>query len=169
MDGFILLFVAPRHGALDHRVQVIVPALATLLPDAPRQVVRVLGPELRSILGPLYWPVDIHQVQQQSVLDVSPRTLDERWIQNLLPAVETLHISSVLEAFSDSFPVFGTHLLHKLLQLLVLQEKPRNFRNFILARKKICFLTYLGLGPVPLLRAVDSHARVLHLVEIELT
>jgi hypothetical protein len=49
-----------------------------------------------------------------------PRPLYEFWIQDLLPAVEALHVATVLEVRSNLLPVAGSVLHHQRLQLIIL-------------------------------------------------
>jgi len=53
-----------------------------------------------------------------------PGSLDQVWIKNFLPAMQALHVSTVLQEWSYLFPVFCTELLDKLLQFFVLLRCP---------------------------------------------
>ena len=51
---------------------------------------------------------------------LGPRTLHKVWIEDLVPAVLTLHVRAVGEATSDQFPVVIVRTLNQVLQLFVL-------------------------------------------------
>ena len=76
----------------------VVPPLSALLADPSWEMIGYLGPEVRAI--------DVHQMQQEPVLDICPRPFDEGGIQHFLPAMQALHISAILELLSNFLPVF---------------------------------------------------------------
>lgn len=55
---------------------------------------------------------------------IYPGPLDEFGVEDLLPAVQALDVSSVIEKAGDAFPVAGSVLVHQLLELLVLLGGP---------------------------------------------
>lgn len=48
-----------------------------------------------------------------------PGSLDELGVEDLLPAVEALHVSSVDEEAGNTLPVSGAKLIHELLKLII--------------------------------------------------
>ena len=103
LENPLVLFFSPP-VFLYVRIQVVVPPFATLLTDTPFQVLRYLAP----VLG----PVLVNLLHQKSVFFLCPGPLHHFGVQHFLPSVQTLHVSSVVEALSDPFPIFGTHLLN---------------------------------------------------------
>ena len=93
-------FASPGCLSFYHRIQVVVPSLTTLFSYSTRKMVGHNRPFL--------WSVDIHQMQQEPIFDVHPRTLDQRRIEHLLPSVQTLDISPTLEIFSYLLPIFAS-------------------------------------------------------------
>ena len=128
----------------------VVPSLPALLPDAPWQVV--------SDLGPLRRPVDVDQMKKQSIFDISPRTLDKRRIEHLLPAVQALDVRTALKALGDLLPIFTGVLSDGLSQKLVLLGRPVAL-CLMLARIKHIYALFLVLGWATLVQM-----RVQHLV-----
>lgn len=106
-----LLLLAPA-DLLDLRIQVVVPSLAALLPNSPREVLCDQSPLLRTIL--------IDQVQHHSVLFLCPRTLDKARIEDLLPPVQALDVSAPGELLCDLFPIFASVFSYGVGQVLVL-------------------------------------------------
>lgn len=83
---------------LNHWIQMVVPALSTLLSDS--------SVEMGSNLCPLLSALLLDKQQNHPVLFLCPRTFDKARIQNFLPAVKTLNVSSPRKVFSDLLPVF---------------------------------------------------------------
>ena len=71
---------------LDSRVQVIVPSLPTLLADATRQVLCDRGPFLS--------PSGLDKRQDKLIFLFTPRSLDQLWVEYLLPSMEALDVCS---------------------------------------------------------------------------
>lgn len=111
-----LFFAGPGRTSLDHRVQVVVPALPALLADATRQMVGNFGPKMRSVYA--------DQVQKKSVLDVSPGSLYQVGVEYLLPPMQALHIGPPLQRLSNLLPVLAAIDPDSLLELLVLLLGP---------------------------------------------
>ena len=83
---------------LDPRIQMVVPALATLLPDAAWQVVRDVGP----LLG----AVALHQRQHKLVFFLAPGALDECRIEHFLPSMQALDVSAAIQTLRNLLPIF---------------------------------------------------------------
>ena len=111
-----LLLSRPGGVPLDHWVEMVVPSFTALLADSSREMVGDLSPLLRT--------VEVDQVQQQSILDVSPWTFDESGVENLLPPMEALDISSSSESLGDLLPVLASIDFDCLCKLLVLALSP---------------------------------------------
>lgn len=94
----------------------VVPTLTALLSDTPRQVVRDLGPLLRT--------VEVDQLEEQPVLDVGPWPFHKGWVEYLLPSVETLHVSPTAQSFCDLLPVLTSVDPDSLGQFFVLYLGP---------------------------------------------
>lgn len=93
-DGPIFL-LRPTFLA-DVGVEMVVPPLSALLADPPRQV---LGNE-----APILWPVGLDKLQDQFIflfrlysLKIYPWSLDKRGVQDLLPAMQALHVCPVYQ------------------------------------------------------------------------
>ena len=102
---------------LERRVEVVEPALAALLADAAGDAVGDLGP-----LG----DAGLDTVDDDLVLLLGPRPLDQARLENLLPPVEALHVGSLLaqEFLRDHLPVVRADGRHRRAQLLVLFLRP---------------------------------------------
>lgn len=78
------IFLRTPFLALDIGIEVIVPALSTLLPDASRKLLGDFRPTFRSEVS--------NEFDDLSILLRGPWTFDKFRIQNFLPAVQALHI-----------------------------------------------------------------------------
>lgn len=143
------LFLASPWGApLDVWIQVVMPSLPALLANSSGKMI--------CYRCPLLWTVNIHQMEEQSILDVGPGTFDERGIENLLPPVQALDVSSTVEGLRDLLPVLASIDPHCLSEFLVLDFGPMPL-NF-------------GVGPFRILRplvlggSTFVKVRVRHLV-----
>ena len=87
-DQLTVLVCAPLL-ALDLGVEVVVPALAALLADAARELLRNLGPLLSAQLA--------DELDDLGILLRRPRAFDELGVENLLPAVQALDVRALLE------------------------------------------------------------------------
>ena len=138
------LFLLAPPDLLDLGIQVVVPPLPALLADSPRQMLRDQSPLLR--------PVLVHQVQHHLVFVFSPRSLDETRIQDLLPSVQTLHVSPPGQLLGDLLPVLASVLLHCVRQLLILFLSPVAFavgsRSAHLAISAVSVPSFVILGIV---------------------
>ena len=67
----------------------VVPAFAALLADAPRELLRNLGPLLSAQLA--------DELDDLGILLRRPRAFDELGVENLLPAVQALDVRALLE------------------------------------------------------------------------
>ena len=63
------LFSGPGGLPLNHWIEMVMPSFSALLSDSTRKMVGNLGPLLR--------PIDVDQVQEESVFYVSPRSLNQ--------------------------------------------------------------------------------------------
>jgi hypothetical protein len=54
------------------------------------------------------------------ILLISPRTFDHGGVEDFLPSVETLNISSIIEKGGNSFPVFGSVLIYEFSEFFIL-------------------------------------------------
>lgn len=97
----------------------VVPSLSALLSNSTRQVFSNLGPLLRSIL--------LNKVQNHSIFFISPRSLDKIRVQNFLPPMKTLDISSARKALRNLFPIFASILANSLLENLIFFGSPVAF------------------------------------------
>ena len=92
-----LVFLLRPSLLLDVRVEVVVPPLTTLFPDATGKILRNLRPVFSSEL--------LNKLDKSLVLGFGPRSLDQVWVEDLLPSVETLDVIAVLKETRNSFPV----------------------------------------------------------------
>lgn len=93
-------------GFLDHRIQMIVPSLSTLFTYSSREIL--------SNWGPFPWSSFLNKHYHKFVLKISPRAFDQFGVQNFLPSMKTLYISSALELESDFLPTFSLVLSNRL-------------------------------------------------------
>ena len=128
------LVVVPVH-LLDERVEVVVPAFATLLPDAAVEVLGNCGPLLRLVL--------IHELEEKQVFFFAPRALDQVRIQHLLPPVQTLNIGTLVQLLCDLLPIFASELFDGLLELAILFFAPV---TFLAISSLVFFVLFLILG-----------------------
>lgn len=97
----------------------IVPSFSALLSDSSWQVIRYLCPLLR--------PLEVYEAQQKSVFDLGPWAFNQSWIEDFLPSVEALDVSSSGERLRDLFPIFAAIYSYRLCQFLVLLLCPMAF------------------------------------------
>ena len=100
VDEERVLVVGPRR-LLDVRIEVVVPALATLFAQAAAQVLGDERPALGAVLA--------YQVDHLGVLLLGPRALDEVRVEDLLPALLALVLGARRrrEVRADLLPVLG--------------------------------------------------------------
>ena len=67
-----LFLSRPWRTSLNHWIQMVVPTFSTLLPDSTWQVICDLCPLLR--------PINIDQMKQQSIFNISPRSFNKSWV-----------------------------------------------------------------------------------------
>jgi len=113
------LFSGPGSLPLDHWIEMVVPSFSALLSDSTREMVGNLGPLLR--------PVDVDQVQEESIFYVSPRSLNQRRVEHLLPSMKALNISPSLQTLCNFLPVLTTVDPDGLSQLRVFSFGPVPF------------------------------------------
>jgi hypothetical protein len=100
---------------VDVGVEVVEPALAALLADAARQLLRDVRPL------DFTDSVSLDQRRHHVVLVRLPGTLLQPGLQNFVPAMETLDIGEgVAELARDSLPLLWTLLVDEIPQLLIL-------------------------------------------------
>jgi hypothetical protein len=63
-------------------------------------------------------------------LEAYPRSFDEGGVQNLLPSMETLHISSIFKKRGDFLPILCSILLYKLFESFVFFRSPPMFLGY---------------------------------------
>lgn len=100
-------------------VQVVVPSFSALLSNSTRKCLSNLTPVLRSILGNIF--------REFLIFFNWPWSFNHRWIENLLPAMQTLHICAILKKAGDSLPVFRAKLHNEVRELLVFFSVPVPF------------------------------------------
>eukprot|EP00053_Salpingoeca_punica_P008611 m.77034 g.77034 ORF g.77034 m.77034 type:complete len:398 (-) comp14674_c1_seq9:234-1427(-) len=158
-DDAVLLLCPGR--LLDVRRQMVVPPFAALLADAALEVRGDDGPALGAKL--------LHQLHNHLVLLLCPGTLDELWVEDLLPAVQALHVGAVGEVLGDALPALALVQLDGVAQQLVLLLAPAALVNAaaLLARVGegggVLVVAAVGAGRLRLLlrasRAADALCR----------
>ena len=125
---------------LDPRIQMVVPSLTALLTDASWQPMSYVCPLLSSLF--------VDTFENNQVFFIEPLSFDQVRVENFLPAVQTLNITSVWKPLSNLFPAFAFVGVYSLFKELV-----------------------LGLGPVALTLAilVLSWASFVHVRHVSLS
>ena len=100
-------------------VQVVVPPFSALLSDSTRKCLGNLTPVLCSILSNIF--------REFLIFFNWPWSFNHWWIENLLPAMQTLHIGAILKKAGDSLPVFRAKLHNEVRELLVFFSVPVPF------------------------------------------
>jgi len=113
VQNLLVFFFSPP-VLLDVGVQMVVPSLAALLADASFEVVGNLTPVLCAM--------QVHLLDQKSILLLSPRALHHFGVEHFLPAVEALDIGAVLKSLGDALPVLGAHQSHEFSEFFVLKQ-----------------------------------------------
>jgi len=113
------LFLLAPADLFDLRVQMIVPPLSALLANPTWEIFSYQGPFLRAVL--------VNQMKNHPVFLLSPRTLDEAWIQHFLPTMKALDVSTAWQLLGDFLPVFASMLPHCIGQMLVLKRVKKLF------------------------------------------
>lgn len=128
----------------------IVPSLAALLANTPRQMISDFRPEVRS--------VDADQVEQQPVLDVRPGPLDQLGIQDFLPSVQALHVRPSMQRLGDLLPVLAAIEPNGLGQFLVFFLSPVafNFRPNAIGVLRLLVLGRASLVQVRILSLMSN-------------
>ena len=101
---------------LDPWTQMIVPSLPALLTYASWQPVSYVCPLLCSIF--------VDTFKNNQVFVIAPWALDQVRVENFLPAVQTLNITSAWKRLSNLFPAFAGVGVYSLLKELVLGLSP---------------------------------------------
>jgi hypothetical protein len=113
-DGSILLFLP---GFLANvGVKVIVPSFTTLLANTTRKI--------RCNQGPFLGPVLANELDNLAIFLGCPGSLDKCGLENLLPAMEALHLTSAGQMRRNKLPVLGSMIFHSLLQSIILLLGP---------------------------------------------
>ena len=94
--------------------------------------------------GPLLGTVDVDKVQEKAIFDVSPRPLDKRGVEDLLPPVQALYICPAAKALGDLFPVFAAVLLDGFSELFIFWFCPVAFNFDVDAGRILLFLVLSG-------------------------
>jgi hypothetical protein len=82
-----LIFLLSPLASLDVGIEMVVPSLSALLADSAGELARDDAPVLGSVF--------LNQNDDLGVFFLSPRSFDQFGVQNLLPSMETLDVSSV--------------------------------------------------------------------------
>jgi hypothetical protein len=130
------LFSGPRSLPLNHWIEMIVPSFSALLSNSSREMVGNLSPFLRTI--------DVDQVQQEPVFNISPRSLNQRRVEHLLPSMKALNIRPSLQALSDFLPVLATVDPDSFSQLRVFSFSPVSFHLGVISCGCLLFLIFGG-------------------------
>ena len=72
---------------------------------------------------PVLSPVFVYIDNKEAILFLSPWALYHLWVENLLPTMKTLDIGAVFKLLGDALPILGSHLLYKLFQLSILNNR----------------------------------------------
>jgi len=91
------LFLLRPGVFLNDRVQVVMPSFAALFSNSTFQLLGNLSPLVRPELR--------DQKDDQSVLLLRPRSLHELRVEDLLPAMQALHIGSPRQRFGYFLPI----------------------------------------------------------------
>jgi hypothetical protein len=97
----------------------VVPSLTALLTDTPRKMVGNVLPLLGTTIA--------DQLEKELILNFSPGPFNEVWIQNFLPPMEALNISSPFYRFSNFLPRLTLIDPDGFCQLLILCFSPMTF------------------------------------------
>jgi hypothetical protein len=165
--------VAHRHVRLENRtiffqspsvladigIKMIVPAFATLLSNASRQV--------GSNQGPLFGSKFLNKFHNLDIFFGRPGSLDKRGLENLLPSMKALYFGSIGKTFGYQLPVLGSIFFDCRTKRIVLckRSKFESCEHFdtihrsetmvltssVVHLTPVDFLTYGGLTwPIPL-------------------
>lgn len=80
-----------------------------------------------SYLCPFLWSIDVHEDQEQAILNIGPWALDKLWVKDLLPSMEALHISPAIKRLGNLLPVAAAVGVHGLCELAILRFCPVAF------------------------------------------
>ena len=116
-DGNIF-FVSP-FVLLDARVEVVVPSFSALFPNSSRQSL--------SNVTPIFC-AKLFDIKGKSIIFIlTPGSFDHGRVQNFLPPVQALDVSSLVKVRGYSLPVPSPVFLNKLRKLVVLLSVPISF------------------------------------------
>ena len=90
----------------------VMPSLSTLLTNSAW--------EMLSNLSPLFSSSLLDEFNHKLVLELSPRSLDELRVKDLLPSMQALDVSPALQLAGDLLPAFAFVTLDRLLKALIL-------------------------------------------------
>ena len=90
----------------------VMPSLSTLLTNSAWKVLSNLSPLFSSSL--------LDEFNHKLVLELSPRSLDELRVEDLLPSMQALDVSPALQFAGDLLPAFAFVTLDRLLKALIL-------------------------------------------------
>ncbi len=122
-------------------IQMVVPALSTLLSDAAWQVV--------GDISPLLSPLPLHKYKYKHVLFFGPGAFHEVRIQNFLPSMEALDISAAWQLLSYFLPVLAIESGHGSLEQVVLSSSPVALVLTILVFSRACLVdVWIVVHPV---------------------
>ena len=90
----------------------VMPSLSTLLTNSAWKMLSNLSPLFSSSL--------LDEFNHKLVLELSPRSLDELRVKDLLPSMQALDVSPALQLAGDLLPAFAFVTLDRLLKALIL-------------------------------------------------
>jgi hypothetical protein len=102
LNNGLVFFIRPL-VFLNGRIQMIVPSFTTLLSNSSWKSMGYITPVLCSVFCNIF--------RKLCIFLPTPRTFDHHWIENFLPSMETLDISSLGEMIGNLLPVFSSMLI----------------------------------------------------------
>ena len=109
---------------LDSWVEVVMPSLTALLSNPSWEILSNTCPFLGTFL--------LNQLHNESIFFLGPWTFYKIWVQNFLPSVQALDISSSWNHLGNLLPVLLIVLFDSDLQLVILLSCPMTFVGTIL-------------------------------------
>lgn len=131
-DPFLLL--GPVDVPLDHGVKMVMPSFPALLANTSWQ--------MACYDSPFLWAINVDEMEQQTIFNISPRSLDQSRVEDLLPPMKALHISPSRQALCYSLPVLALVLFHCFGKHVVFLFSPMAF--LLDPRTNVLLLLILG-------------------------
>lgn len=91
----------------------------------------------------------LDKLENKAVLLLSPRALDEAWVEHFLPSMKALHISSSVKRLSDLLPVLTSVFFHGIAKSAILFICPVAFcQAQVIGRSLLVFgrATFVKVG-----------------------